>query len=163
MLLLVNTILVSCGRDNIHSKNTLLQFSELIESGNLSDFSLTIYYMSPFTSTRYPLSAEDLISRREENKIVINGSRLEEHIDLLNQINNTVLIPVEHKSRIDARLYYVFETKKDGKLFSVSMWGEDNSIFVNGIEVKGNDIFYDIVMPFLPTDAVKEFETYLIK
>jgi hypothetical protein len=145
----------------MQSEIALNNFSKLIEKKNFDDLSLTIYYMSPFTATGYPWSAEDLISRREENKIVINGSRLEEHIDLLNQINNNVLTQVDHKSRINARLYYVFETKREGKLFSVSMWGEDNSIFVNGIEVKGNDIFYDIVMPFLPTDVVKEFRTYL--
>ncbi|WP_290369609.1 hypothetical protein [Pseudoneobacillus rhizosphaerae] len=43
------------------------------------------------------------------------------------------------------------------------MWGEDNSIFVNGNEINGNEIFYDIVMPFLPTDVVKEFETILME
>jgi hypothetical protein len=160
-ILLALTILSSCGGNDIQSKKALNNFSKLIEEENFDDLSLTIYYMSPFAATRYPWSAEDLINRREENKIVINGSRLEEHIDLLNQINNNVLTPVEHKFRISAWLHYVFETKKDGKLFSVSMWGEDNSIFVNGIEIKGNEIFYDIVMPFLPTDVVKEFETYL--
>jgi hypothetical protein len=39
--------------------------------------------------------------------------------------------------------------------------GEMITAYLSGIEVKENDIFYDIVMPFLPTDAVKEFETYL--
>jgi hypothetical protein len=160
-ILLAITILSSCEGNDMQSEKVLNNFSKLIEKKNFDDLNLTIYYMSPFTSTRYPWSAEDLISRREENKIVINGSSLEKHIDLLNQINNNVLTPVKHKSRINARLYYVFETKKNGKLFSVSMWGEDSSIFVNGIEVKENDIFYEIVMPFLPTDAVKEFETYL--
>jgi hypothetical protein len=130
LILLALTILSSCEGNDMQSEKALNNFSKLIEKKNFDDLSLKIYYMSPFAATRYPWSAEDLISRRAENKIVINGSRLEENIDLLNQINNTVLIPVEHKSRIDARLYYVFETKKTGKLFSVSMWGDDNSIFV---------------------------------
>jgi hypothetical protein len=87
----------------MQSEIGLNNFSKLIEKKNFDDLSLTIYYMSPFTATGYPWSAEDLISRREENKIVINGSRLEEHIDLLNQINNNVLTQVDHKSRINAR------------------------------------------------------------
>ncbi|GKU75958.1 hypothetical protein [Paenibacillus sp. L3-i20] len=161
LLILSTVIIISLLLFNKGSVKPSTEFSEFIRSGNLNDLSLTIYYLSPTILTRQPVSEADLADGKFEYRVTIYGSRLVEHIDLLNQIDNTVLIPVEHESRMNARLYYVFETKKNGKLFSVSMWGKDNSIFVNGIEVQESDIFYDVAKSFLPDDAVKELETYL--
>lgn len=139
----------------------LNNFSRLIKTGNLDDLSLTIYYNNPYLLTLYPWTVDDL-TRGE--KIVITGSDIEEHIDLLKQIGNVSLKPVWKKtSYVDVRIYYVFETEKKGKIFDVAMWGgdEDGSIYVNGVEVKGTDIFYDVMIPFLPDDAVKTLEEYL--
>lgn len=164
-LLFVSTILTSCERDNMYSKKPSLNFSELIGNENIEDISLTIYYMSPYILTGIPLSVDNLINSSSTKKIVINGSDLEEHIDLFKQISNDDLIPVKKKSSyLDVRLYYVIESKKSGKLFDVAMWGgdgDDNSIFVNGFEVKGNDIFYDVIIPFLPKDAAKEWAIFV--
>lgn len=160
-ILLALTFLSSCGGNDMRSEKALNNFSKLIEKKNFDDLSLTIYYINPFILTRAPLGVDDLINFSNVKKIVISGSDLEEHMDLFEQINKDDLIPVKNKSRINARIYYCFETVKEGKIIDVAMWGNDGSVFINGLEVKGNDIFYDIVMQFLPTDAVKEFETYL--
>ena len=177
LILLSVIILSNCGRDNMQSEKASLNFSEIIEYGNLNDFSLTIYYMSPFKLTRFPLSVDDLVygitavnePPREKNdknglyeqKFVINGRRLEEYVDLLIQLSNTQLIPAEKESYLNARIYYVFETEKEGKIFDVAMWGgENNSIFVNGLEVEGKDVFYDIIMPFLSEDAAEELNNW---
>lgn len=144
-------------------KETSPKFFELIESGNLSDISLTIYYMDPFTLTRLPVKIDDLISGKyDSKKIVIDGNRLKEHIDLINRLNHTALKKVIKKSYVNARLYYVFETDKNGNMFDICMGtGNGNSIFVNGIEVKYNDIFFDIIIPFLPEDDIQDFEKWL--
>ena len=166
LVLLSSIILTGCGGDNMFSKRPLFNISELIENENIDDISLTIYYVNPFILTLFPWSIDNLIDSSQENKIVVNGSDLKEHIDLFKQINNNNSIPVKKKSTyVDVRLYYVLESKVNGKLFDVAMWGggdgsEDNSIIVNGIEVKGNDIFYDVIMPFLPENAAKEFGEY---
>ena len=131
--------------------------AELIENENMDDLSLTIHYMNPGILTVFALSIDDLINR-DHNKIVISGSELEEHIDLFKQISNEFLIPVIMKTSVeDYRMYYVLESKKNGKLLEVAMWGDGQSIFVNGLEVKGKDIFYKVIMPFLPEDEVKRF------
>ncbi len=169
LLLLTSTILTGCGRDNMSAKKPSLNFSELIEHKNIDDISLTIYYISPHILTDIPLSVDNLINSSGVNKIVINSSDLEEHIDLFKKISIEVLIPVKKKSSyVDVRLYYVLESKKNGKLFDVAMWGggdgsEENSIIVNGIEVKGNDVFYDVIMQFLPENAVKDLNSYLCR
>lgn len=80
---------------------------------------------------------------------------------MFRKVSNEVLVSVKKKSSdLDLRLYYVLESKKNGKLFDVAMWGDGNSIIVNGIEVEGNDIFYDVIMPFLPEDVAKDLKDF---
>ena len=69
------------------------------------------------------------------------------------------MVPIKKKSSyLDARLYYVFETKKKGKIFDVAIWGIGGGIFINGFEVKDADIFYDVVIPFLPEESARKWE-----
>ncbi|MFZ7131885.1 MAG: hypothetical protein ACOWWR_05965 [Eubacteriales bacterium] len=133
-----------------------------IEQDNIRDISLTIYYIGPYSFTNYPYDADDIIMSHQY-KTVIDGTRLKGHIDLLKQMGNADLIPVEPDDFIDIRIYYVFETKKGENIFDVSMWGDDRNMYVNRIEVEENDIFYDVLLLFLPDDAAEELESYLSK
>ncbi|MCL2152521.1 MAG: hypothetical protein FWH57_06115 [Oscillospiraceae bacterium] len=160
LLVLTAAIFVSCGGDNMRPEKTLKDFPKLIETEMFDGLSLTIHYISPSILTRAPLSVEGLINHSAVHKIVIDGNSLKEHIDLLKQINADALKPVKHKSHLDARLCYVFETDKDGMILDVVIGGDDNSIFVNGLEVKNNDVFYDVIRPFLAEDTAKELEVY---
>jgi hypothetical protein len=152
-ILLVLTILTGCGRGDVRSENILDSFLKLIEEKDFNDLSLTIYYISPYILTRAPLSVDDLINLDDVTKIVVSSSELKEYTDLFKQLSKDDLIPVKNRSRINARLYYVFETVNDGKILDVAMWGENANIFINGLEVESNDIFYDIIMPFLPKEV----------
>ncbi len=158
-VLIVATILISYAKDNMHSKKRLPNVSMLIENEYIEDLSLTVYYESLNFFTLFPWNVDNLINSDSVKKTVINGSDLEEHIYLLKQISMNDLVPVQKKSYLDARLYYVLESKKNGKLFDVAMGG-DESIFVNGIEVKKNVTFFDAIRPFLPEQVAKEFELY---
>ncbi len=173
LILLSITILTSCvgaamppeeTRADMRPEEALQYFSQQIEKGSLRDISLTIYYFSPYILTFDAVSVEGII-RGHDYKIVVDGTRLEVYIDLLKQMINTALIPAEHEQYLNARIYYVFETKEGEKLFDVAMWGylssTDSSIYVNGLEVKEDNIFYDVLMPFLPEDAAKELNKYL--
>ena len=177
-LLFTTNILTGCWGGNMRSKESSLNFAELIEQVKLNDINLTIYFMNPSSFTRFPLSVDNLVygitagnePPREKNdknglydsKIVIDENKLKKHIDLLNRLSNTALIPVEKNSYLDARIYYIFKNKKGDKLFDAAMWGgENNSIFVNGVEVQANNILYDVIKPFLTEDDLNEYETYL--
>jgi hypothetical protein len=150
--------LTGCGGGAMRAEAALKNFSKQIERGNLDNLRLRIYYMNPSFLTMIPVSVEDLINAEDGGwvkKIVVDGNSLEEHIGLLKQVGNITLIPVKDKSDIDARIYYIFETNKSNKIFDVAMWGDYNSVFVNGFEVEANDIFYDLIIPFLPEDGAK--------
>ena len=40
------------------------------------------------------------------------------------------------------------------------MWGCNGRIFVNGIEIEGSDVFYDVITPFVPNDSVVRLEKW---
>lgn len=165
LVLLVATVLISSGCMSIQVENASIELSEyiqLVKQGKDDELKLTIYYMSPYVFTQWPLSERELMEKRFEYIITVNGQRLREHIDLLEQVANADLIPIEKESFVDARLYYVFETKKNRKIFSVCMWDSNGGILVNGIEVEEAPIFYEVVLPFLPEDAAENWEMYLI-
>lgn len=148
---------------SIYFTKPSLNVSEMIENENINDLSLTIYYLSPYTYMFYPVSSVEDLSHRCE-KIVINGGDLKKHIDSFRQISNDDLKPIIWKSSdLDLRLYYVLESKKNGKLFDVAMWGKDgDSMIVNGYEAKGNNIFIDVIIPFLPEDKAESWEDFMI-
>lgn len=156
-------LLIVCILFNVYyKKEMLINVSETIENEKINDISLTIYYLDLNIFRFYPVSSvEDLIHCSSTEKVVISGSDLGENIDLFRKVSNEVLVSVKKKSSdLDLRLYYVLESKKNGKLFDVAMWGDGNSIIVNGIEVEGNDIFYDVIMPFLPEDVAKDLKDF---
>lgn len=159
LLLIVSALLMGFNKQ---LEKPTINLIERSANENFDDISLTIYYTNPFDRSRHAWSAEFLMGIVEKRKIVITGGALEEHIDLFKRISSDDVIPVRKKTYLNARLYYVLESKRNGKLFDVAMWGgNNNSIFVNGFEVKENDIFYDVVKPFLPEDAVKDLENYV--
>ena len=160
IFLLVIAVLDSCQESDMRSRKAVSQFAKLVEQGEMDSLSLKIYFMSPYTLTPYPYSIDDIIRATSEDEIIIIGSSLKEHIDVLKQLNNDRLVKVEQESYIDARVYYVFY-KGTRKIFDVAMWGKDNSIFVNGFEIKEDDIFYDIIIPFLPEGAIDRLRDYL--
>jgi len=135
----------------------LINFSEIAENDNWDELSLTIYYLSPGTLTLFPIGAELLADAWHEQRIVVYGNDLREHADLLLQLDTVKLIPVAEESRINARIYYVFETK-GGRAFRVAMWGAGQSLFVNGREVEEHSLLYDVLIPFLPEGIFLDIE-----
>jgi len=160
LILTLLAIVILVGYDT-PSEKALNNISKLTEREDFDDVSLTIYYRHPLLLTVYSWSVDNLTSFSDDKKIVINGKDIENHIDLFKQINKDDLIPVKKTSHINARVYYVFESEKEGKLFDVAMWGDNGSIFVGGLEVEGNDIFLEAIMPFLSEDEKNELDGYL--
>ena len=74
---------VKLTREAIRVEQTINNFIQMVEKGDLSDIRLTIYYMSPITLVRFPLSVDALINRLFDIKIVVNGYELEMHSNTL--------------------------------------------------------------------------------
>ena len=151
-------ILTGCGGTAMNVRNTVNNFSRLLEVGNLENLTLTIHYVEPHFITRIPLSADSLIRMAEANKVVVHGNMLIEHIDLLKQLNVDILIPVEQGSSLNARLVYTLEWGNDNMLI-VAM-GINDSVFVNEFEVEFNYVFSDIIRPFLAEESLEKLAIF---
>lgn len=164
ILLPLIAIIVLIGMFYIKCQGRQLQieFEKLI---NEEDLNLTIYYMDPFSRTRYRIKDTLILNGGGliKYKVKIPSSDFKRHIDLLNRINLITLTPVMIKSNQNTRLLYVFETKKGDRILSVSMQGINERMYIKGHEFKVNNFFYEVVMPFLPDDAVEEIQKLIIE
>ncbi len=149
-LLSLTANLSGCKEQDMKTESVISEYSEIINKGDIKELSLTIYYIDPNVLTYAPLSVGNLIENNFTTKVIVNGNELEKHCDLLRQIIVDKLVPVKNTSRVNARIYYVFETTTGDKVLDVVMWGDDYSIFVNDIQCEANDVFIDIIMPFIP-------------
>lgn len=146
----------------------LFDFSYEIQQDNVS---LTIYSMNPSTFTNFPLGVNDLIALDNSavKKIVVEAHDFEKHIENFENIKVKDVLPKKGKSTYsDIRLYYVIEGERNGRLLDVAMWGgngEENGtcVFVNGIEVREKNIFYELILPFLPDEEANVWANYLVQ
>lgn len=155
---LVVLSLVVCLTGCSHStplQDAMNDYSIMIESGMPEDLRLTIYYIDPTILTRRPLNQEDLVTFPGVEVIIVDSEEVAPHWEQLKELSPSVLQPVQEQSYVNARLYYVFEAGNSGKILEVVISEIRGSVFVNGVEVEGNPVFYDLIIHFL-TDADRD-------
>lgn len=113
------------------------------------DLRLKIYFIWPGTLTRFPWSAEHLMTMEDVNTVVVESEELAKHSALLGKLNASAITPVDNDSYIDARLYYVFERDNGRPILEVIVNGPNEAYFVNGYEVEPTPLIYEIITPFL--------------
>lgn len=113
------------------------------------DLRLKIYFIWPGTLTRFPLSAEHLMTMEDVNTVVVESEELAKHSALLGKLNASAITPVDNDSYIDARLYYVFERDNGRPILEVIVNDPKEGYFVNGYEVEPTPLIYEIITPFL--------------
>jgi len=161
MLLLFTSLFIYSERD-LFSKKPMVAFSRMVEQGYIDSLTLTIYYVRATVYFATAGNVDDLLngwnsfSDSDAEKVTVKGSQLKEHIDLLQRMSNTELVPVENSSRMNIKIYYVFKTIWGQKILDVAMRGENGSIFINDVEVEKNTIYYEMMVPFLSEAAAQE-------
>ena len=164
ILIITATAFIACEFRNTNPERALRNFSRQVEYGNLGDMTLTIYYI-PYGVFTNPMHVEELLHEWHVgdfvNKIIVIGEHLEEHINLFKQLSIDDLIRVENEFFPGIRLYYVFEDSRGHEILGVAMWPTHN-IFINGVEFEWNDIFSDVIKPFLPESELVEWWRFII-
>ena len=153
ILILVIILLCSCGGKEMRAKKEIDNLLAQIDRGNLH---LTIYYFDPAKFTLLPVSIDSIVNGGCDYKCSIDDTSLSEQNELFGQLKNASLALVEQESRVDARIYYIFEDNKDRKILDICMWGDNDSIYINGVEYQWDVVFYNIIRPFL-TDDLTEY------
>jgi len=139
----------------MRARNAVNRFAERVEQDRLDDVRLVIYYRNPFSTSRIFITVDHLTEEWHTKKIIVEGDALREHIDTLRQVNSDILMPNRSQYGLNARIYYIFETTDGRRIFDVAMWMWDSNlnVLVNNREFEWNDVFADIIMPFIPDDG----------
>jgi len=136
--------------NNTRPHRALDSFARMVESGNLDDVRLRIYFIEPGAIILPPLSLDELIAFPSSG-FTIESNRLAEHMDLLRHINSELLVSSNDSHSMDTRIHLIFETTEGSRLFDVTMWARPyRRMLVNGHLFEEIQIFYDILMRFLP-------------
>ena len=141
-------VVFNCMGPSIGISFALHEYSQMTESGIPEDICLTIYFVDPGLLTRYPWSVDDLVGADCVRIVNVSYNQIEKHSALLGKLDASILLPAKENRYLDARLYYVFETDR-GRLLEVAISDIGGNVFVNGIEVAHDPVFYDILVPFL--------------
>ena len=130
-------------------------FSNAIADGVPSDMRMTLYNISPFVEYDPAIRKADII---RTDKTIIDSTQLSSRIDYLKKIDSSVLQKAKTTRTEDSwiyykdlRIYYYIETEADGIVLDVEISGKGGTIFVNGVAVKYNPVFFDLVEPYLDT------------
>lgn len=134
------------SQDTDDLSHLLDDYLKAMENGVPSDMSLTLYNITPHIAYNMPVRKADIIKTR---KTVLDSTELLSRIDYLKKIDNSILQEPEITFYEDLRIYYYIETEADGIVLEVGMYGTDGTIFVNGVEVEYNPVFFDLVSPYL--------------
>ena len=156
LVMLLFTVLSGCNKDDESLQNVCQDFAQTLEQKNMDGLYLKIYYTDPSLLTYAPLTVNDLLRK---DPIIVDHKQINEQLDLLKRLNIENMIPVRNSSGyLHARLCYIFETEHGKKILEIAVGGENNSVFVNGIEVAYNDIFRDVLEPFVTEEVMNDLE-----
>lgn len=119
---------------------------------NLKNVTLELYYLDPSVLTRKPLTVDDLVESCDTH-VVVEPDTLYENRQTIFEMLDTSTVPMEGDAYLNARVYYVMKSTNGKTLFEVAMWGENGSIFVNGVKCHAEKVFYDVALKFLPGEG----------
>lgn len=146
--LLLAIVVFHCIVPLLHIRIAMREFTNNVAAGISEDLRLTVYFVNPTLLTRYPWSVEDLINAEKVKIIEIPSDKLKNEFLLVDKLATSALQPAQQKGYLNARLYYVFETPR-GKLLEIAISDIGGHVFVNGIEVEHDPVFYEILVPYI--------------
>lgn len=123
-------------------------YSKAIADGVPSDMSLTLYSnIFPSISLDRPVTKEDLFQIFISTRI--DSTELSSRMTCLKKLETAVLQSPEESLPQNLMVYYCIDTGATGKVLEVEISGKGGSMIVNGVEVKYNPVYFEIVSPYL--------------
>lgn len=127
------------------------EFVALTEDIQGSNISLTIYHLPDGIATRAPIrSTDELIANSSTLTIEIPPEALVLDQTILQTMDAISLQPTKTYPNINIRTYYIFMSDNSQNILEIIINDFHRSVFVNGIEVEYNNVFYELIEPFLP-------------
>jgi len=123
-------------------------YSKAIADGVPSDMSLTLYNnIFPSISLDRTVTKEDLFQTFTGTRI--DSTELSSRIACLKKLETAVLQSPEESLPQDLMVYYCIDTGVAGKVLEVEISGKGGTMIVNGVEVKYDPVYFELVSPYL--------------
>ncbi|MBR4057436.1 MAG: hypothetical protein IKK00_04775 [Oscillospiraceae bacterium] len=161
--------LANRGIPRVSLNLALRAYEAAFDDGAPDDLKLTIYYISPAIVTRAPIyTLEQLRGANDDHatQIHVGAEELAAHAEQFRKLDADDLCPETVYSAASGRggrilgflrMVYILE-REDGeillKIYACNLV-RDESVIVNGIKVKNDPVFYELIDPYL-TDADRE-------
>lgn len=161
--------LANRGIPRVSLNLALRAYEAAFDDGAPDDLKLTIYYISPAIVTRAPIyTLKQLRGANDDHamQIHVGAEELSAHAEQFRELDAADLCPETVWSAVSGRggrilgflrMVYILE-REDGeillKIYACNLV-RDESVIVNGIKVKNDPIFYELIDPYL-TDADRE-------
>ena len=152
--------LSGCRAQPAPLQDALADYEKVLKTDGLDGLRLSVYYIDPSILTRSPLTEEQLLSFESVQKFEVDNAQLLQHIELLKTINAEELTPVSNPSALNARLCCIFESDYAGQVLQLTLGGEANSIFVNGVEAENCELLHDLLAAFAPEEVLHVLNGY---
>ena len=152
--------LSGCRAQPAPLQDALADYEKVLKTDGLDGLRLSVYYIDPSILTRSPLAEEQLLSFESVQKFEVDNAQLLQHIELLKTINAEELTPVSNPSALNARLCCIFESDYAGQVLQLTLGGEANSIFVNGVEAENCELLHDLLAAFAPEEVLHVLNGY---
>lgn len=145
-------------------------YEAAFDDGTPDDLKLTIYYMSPAIVTRVPICTLKQLKKCCNNdvgsQIEVGAEELAAHAEQFRKLDAADLCPDTVHSAVSGRggrilgflrMVYILEREDGETLLKIYAYNlvRDESVIVNGIKVKNDPIFYELIDPYL-SDADRE-------
>ena len=118
---------------------------------DFNDLYVSIYWLSPGLTTRYPYSKQDLIDHAQ-NECRFRRYEIEGKLDWFGQITEKDIEIVEKNSNEWGRFYIIIHSFTEGRLFDLFLFGSPKSnlsFIVNDVEILWSDKLLDALRPLL--------------
>lgn len=164
VLLVAITSLCGCGKPDSVKHKLVRDLRALAKIDNFDDLYVSIYWLKPGVTTRYPYSKQDLIDRAD-NVCRFQGDEIEGKLEWFGQIREKDIEVVEQSSSEWARFYIIIQSFSEGKIFDFLLFGTSDSkinFIVNDVEIVWSDKLLDALQPLLVLneEALFDFELY---
>ena len=146
--------LSGCRAQPAPLQDALADYEKVLKTDGLDGLRLSVYYIDPSILTRSPLTEEQLLSFESVQKFEVDNAQLLQHI------NAEELTPVSNPSALNARLCCIFESDYAGQVLQLTLGGEANSIFVNGVEAENCELLHDLLAAFAPEEVLHVLNGY---
>ena len=152
IIFIIVAILITCVTYREYKSYTLIDF---VKKDKIDELTLTITCLDPDVTVMSPLNADELLNSYSDlcERVIVRGNDLNNIKELLYKLGSYHPQQQTNNEKMSAEIHYAFTTKFGITVLEVILWSCDGNIYVNKTECAYDDVYCEILLPFVPDDV----------